>query len=655
MGQEVRYRVRGGRPLSGTAFIQGAKNAVLPMIGAALLAAKGRTVLRNVPVIEDVYRALELAEHVGAKVAFHESERTVVIDASGLNDPERAVLPADIAARFRGSVLFVPALMHRTGRARIEGVGGCNLGSRNLDFHYRGFARLGAEVTEDLELNHINVEASKLRGGHLYLDTPSHTGTENLLMAAVLAPGTTVIEHAALEPEVIDVINFLSAMGAKISGGGTGLITVEGVEELTAVEHTIMSDRIDAGVFAMTVAATGGEVSLVGANLDHLGVARWKLEQMGVGFSQEGAVLHVQRDPSVPLRPINAVTSPFPGFATDLQSPLMALATLAEDGSARYDFRMDDAADWRWRPGELPESLGPGVEAVHAASIALFREPGASRIGALLRREHGRGRVTVTLDPNIRPDVIGDPAAARALALRHAAQAHVVMIEMGLADLALGPLGGADCDLEGAAIGVQAHQVALPESRQGAAVHRLRGHVDGRRHLAGGAGHAPVGDQRHLEAAILQHAQVGGELVQLRHAVGLGALEAHHHHHVTVQFAGLAGEERADKRKARYQDRATKHPGAPNNKSSNPAAEERRAVAVYLVIDLRVPDIGLRHPPPLPRKPAQAITSPWCRSSPCCVRSPPHPWAARTAPAPAPIPITVAAPPAPGIHLCLCS
>ncbi|GAA3731348.1 UDP-N-acetylglucosamine 1-carboxyvinyltransferase [Salinactinospora qingdaonensis] len=343
MGQEVRYRVRGGRPLNGTAFIQGAKNAVLPMIGAALLAAKGRTVLRNVPIIEDVYRALELAEHVGAKVEFHKAERTVVIDASQLGDPERAVLPAHIAARFRGSVLFVPALMHRMGRARIEGVGGCNLGSRNLDFHYRGFARLGAEVSEDSERNHINVKAGSLRGGHLYLDTPSHTGTENLIMASVLAQGTTVIEHAALEPEVIDVIEFLSRMGARISGGGTGFITVEGVDELTAVEHTIMSDRIDSGVFAMMTAATGGEVSLVGANIEHLGVARWKLEQMGVEFAQQGAVLHVRRDANTLLRPINAVTSPYPGFATDLQSPLMALSTLADGESyiheAIYDGR----------------------------------------------------------------------------------------------------------------------------------------------------------------------------------------------------------------------------------------------------------------------------------------------------------------------------
>ncbi|MDS1271493.1 UDP-N-acetylglucosamine 1-carboxyvinyltransferase [Lipingzhangella sp. LS1_29] len=343
MGHDVRYRVRGGNPLNGTAFVQGAKNAVLPMIGAALLAARGRTVLRNVPIIQDVRRALELAEHLGAKVEFHEAERTVVIDASRVNDPERAVLPADIAARFRGSVLFVPALMHRMGQARIEGVGGCNLGSRNLDFHYRGFARLGAKVTEDPERNHINVCASQLAGGHLYLDTPSHTGTENLIMAAVLAPGTTVIEHAALEPEVLDVINFLTRMGARIRGGGTGFITVDGVEELTAVEHTIMPDRIDAGVFAMMTAATGGDVSLVGAQLEHLGVARWKLEQMGVEFTQHGAVLHVHRDPETPLRPINAVTSPYPGFATDLQSPLMALSTLAEGESyiheAIYDGR----------------------------------------------------------------------------------------------------------------------------------------------------------------------------------------------------------------------------------------------------------------------------------------------------------------------------
>ncbi|ETK34683.1 UDP-N-acetylglucosamine 1-carboxyvinyltransferase [Microbispora sp. ATCC PTA-5024] len=330
----VRYRVRGGNVLRGTAFIQGAKNAVLPMIGAALMAAEGRTVLRNVPVIEDVRRAVELAQAIGAKVEFHESERTLVIDASRLTSP---VLPAEIARRFRGSVLFVPALLHRLGEAIIEGIGGCNLGSRNLDFHYLGYKRLGAMVDEGEAVIHI--KAGGLVGAPLYLDTPSHTGTENLIMAASLAPGTTVIENAALEPEVLDVISMLSRMGARIQGGGTGFITVEGVDELTAVEHTVMPDRLDAGVFAMAAAITGGEVNLVGASLEHLGVVRWKLEQMGVEFENHGAVLHVRRDR--PLRPINVITDTYPGFATDLQSPLMTVACLA-DGSSYIHERIFD-------------------------------------------------------------------------------------------------------------------------------------------------------------------------------------------------------------------------------------------------------------------------------------------------------------------------
>jgi len=326
-GTEIRYRVRGGTPLEGTVFIQGAKNAALKMIAASLLTGKGRTVLRNVPPIEDVRRAVELAQALGARVEFHEAERTLVVDASTLTS---TVLPAEIARRFRGSVLFVPALLHRFGEAVIEGVGGCNLGSRNLDFHYRGFARLGATVDEGESVIRITAPDG-LCGAHLYLDTPSHTGTENLMMAASLAPGTTVIDNTAQEPEVLDMIAFLSKMGAEISGGGTGFITVHGVSGLTAVEHTVMADRIDAGVFAMAAAAAGGEINLVGANLDHLGVVRWKLEQMGVEFATNGAVLQVRREK--PLRPINVITSPFPGFATDLQSPIMTLATMADGAS----------------------------------------------------------------------------------------------------------------------------------------------------------------------------------------------------------------------------------------------------------------------------------------------------------------------------------
>ena len=361
-GHETRYRVRGGNPLHGTVFVQGAKNAALKMIAASLLAERGRTVLRNVPVIEDVRRAVELAQALGAVVKFHEAERTLVVDASELTS---SVLPADIARRFRASVLFVPALLHRLGEATIEGVGGCNLGSRLLDFHYRGFARLGAIVDE--RETQIHIKAGRLRGAHLYLDTPSHTGTENLIMAASLAPGTTVIDNCALEPEVLDVISFLTKMGARISGGGTGFVTVQGVGELTAVEHTVMADRIDAAVFTMAAAMVGGEITLVGASLEDFGVVRWKLEQMGVEFATHGAILQVHRDRQ--LRPINVITSPFPGFATDLQSPIMALSCLA-DGTS---YIRETIFDGRFMlAGEL-NKMGAKVEV--AGNVVLVHGP----------------------------------------------------------------------------------------------------------------------------------------------------------------------------------------------------------------------------------------------------------------------------------------
>src|SRR5215469_17785027 len=357
-GPETRYIVRGGNPLQGTVFVQGAKNAALKMIAASLLAEKGRTVLRNVPVIEDVRRAVELAQAVGASVKFHEVERTLVVDASELTSP---VLPAEITRQFRASVLFVPALLHRLGEAVLEEVGGCNLGNRHLDFHYRGFARLGATVVEGE--SQIYVKADGLRGAHLYLDTPSHTGTENLIMAASLAPGVTVIDNTAQEPEVQDVIAFLTKMGARTSGGGTGFINVEVVRSLSAVEHTVMPYRIDAAVFAMAAAITGGELSLVGASLDHLGVVRWKLEQMGVEFGTQGAILQVRREKE--LRPINVITSPFPGFATDLQSPIMAVSCLA-DGTS---YIRETIFDGRYiLAGEL-NKMGARVEVADAVAV----------------------------------------------------------------------------------------------------------------------------------------------------------------------------------------------------------------------------------------------------------------------------------------------
>ena len=359
LGPETSYRVRGGAPLHGTVFVQGAKNAALKMIAASLLTANGRTVLRNVPPIEDVRRAVELAEAVGAVVEFHETERTLVVDASNLTSP---VLPAEIARRFRSSVLFVPALLHRFGEAVIEGVGGCNLGNRNLDFHYRGFARLGAVVDEGETV--IRIKASKLQGAHLYLDTPSHTGTENLIMAASLAPGRTIIDNTAQEPEVLDVIAFLTKMGARITGGGTGFITVHGVDELTAVEHTVMADRINAGVFAMAAAITGGEINLVGASLDHFGVVRWKLEQMGVEFASKGAVVSVHMDR--PVRPINVIAGQVP---PDRRQPAIADHGARLPGRGRELHPRNQIFDGRYAlVGEL-NKLGAEVELDGSAVI----------------------------------------------------------------------------------------------------------------------------------------------------------------------------------------------------------------------------------------------------------------------------------------------
>lgn len=322
----VTYRITGGAPLEGTVFVQGAKNAALPMIAAALMADSGRTVLRNVPMIRDVEVAVEIARAVGATVEVHPNERALVIDASRLTSSE---LPAELTQRIRGSVLFVPPVLARLGEVTLPGVGGCNLGGRSLDFHYRGFARLGARVLE--ERDRIRVIGGQHRGAHLYLDMPSHTGTENLIAAACFAEGTSVIENAALEPEIADFAHFLNLMGARVSGLGSGFITVEGVQRLQAVEYTVLPDRIDAGVLAMAVAMTGGAATLVGAQLEHLGVARWKLEQMGVDLESDGAVVRVSRQR--PLRPINLLTWPYPGFATDLQPPMIALACLADGTS----------------------------------------------------------------------------------------------------------------------------------------------------------------------------------------------------------------------------------------------------------------------------------------------------------------------------------
>ncbi|MCY3978905.1 MAG: UDP-N-acetylglucosamine 1-carboxyvinyltransferase, partial [Chloroflexi bacterium] len=246
---ETALRVIGGKSLYGDIRVQRAKNAILAMIAASIVVEQGETILREVPDIEDVERAFELLRAVGARVQHDKLTKTARIDASNVTS---GVLPADIASQFRGSVLFLAPLQIRLGYVELPGSGGCDIGTRKIDFHHRGFARLGAKVQYfDDGRTLVDLEGRSFRGTMLYLDYPSHTGTENLMLAAALAQGQTILENASVEPEVVDFGNFLNAMGADIRGLGTNTLFINGVRRLHAIEYTPMPDRLGTGTVMM--------------------------------------------------------------------------------------------------------------------------------------------------------------------------------------------------------------------------------------------------------------------------------------------------------------------------------------------------------------------------------------------------------------------
>jgi UDP-N-acetylglucosamine 1-carboxyvinyltransferase len=250
----------------------------------------------------------------------------VVIDASSLSNH---VLDSQLTTRSRASILFLPVGLHRLGKVELRGVGGCALGIRRLDYHYNGFKRLGAAVEGNND--QLTIQAETLTGNITYLDMPSQTSTENLIMAGCLASGETIIENAACEPEVADFGNFLVHMGARLYGLGTGTIRIEGIRELRPVEYTVMADRLDAGPMMMAAAITRGDVAIVGAHLDEMRIPVAKLQQMGVRITADGPLVRV-RGPEK-LKPVNVVSWPYPGFSTDFQPGIMALASIAEGTS----------------------------------------------------------------------------------------------------------------------------------------------------------------------------------------------------------------------------------------------------------------------------------------------------------------------------------
>lgn len=316
--------VTGGRSLAGTVRVGGAKNSALKLMAAAVLAA-GESVIHNVPEISDVDLMGRVLEGLGVRV--ERDGHSVRIDASDITSVET---PYELVAQMRASIVVLGPLVARFGRARVAMPGGCNIGSRKIDMHIRGLEHLGAEVV--FEHGYIDALApGGLTGSQVILDFPSVGATENLLMASVLANGTTVIENAAREPEIGDLVDMLVSMGAHISGRGSATLRIEGVERLEPVEHTTIGDRIEAGTFLVAGALTGGPVTVTGFDPVHLEMLLTKMRLAGCALDVGEDSVTVSRPEAI--MPVDVATLPYPGFPTDMQAQFMALMALAEGDS----------------------------------------------------------------------------------------------------------------------------------------------------------------------------------------------------------------------------------------------------------------------------------------------------------------------------------
>jgi UDP-N-acetylglucosamine 1-carboxyvinyltransferase len=314
-----RLIVRGGARLSGTVRVSGAKNSALKLMAASLL-AEGRSVISNVPKIQDCRTMTEVLDHLGARTEWVDG--AVSVDTSQVRSSET---PYELVSRMRASILVLGPLLARFGRARVAMPGGCNIGSRKIDLHVRGLERMGAEFAQ--EHGFLEARADGLHGAIISLDFPSVGATENVLMAAAGARGTTLIENAAREPEIVDLANFLLEMGAKIDGAGTTTIEIVGSDGFDPVEHATIPDRVEAGTFAIAACATGGDVVLEGARSDHLDLVLAKLSEAGADVlaTEKGVAISMRDRP----RSVDLVTLPYPGFPTDLQPQMMSLLASA--------------------------------------------------------------------------------------------------------------------------------------------------------------------------------------------------------------------------------------------------------------------------------------------------------------------------------------
>jgi UDP-N-acetylglucosamine 1-carboxyvinyltransferase len=318
--EEPRLLVRGGRRLVGQVAVSGAKNSALKLMAASLLAS-GTSVLHNVPDIQDVHTMREVLEHLGAAVDVKDG--TMTVDTTKV---QSHVAPYELVQRMRASIQIMGPLVARFGHARVAMPGGCNLGPRKIDIHLRGLAEMGGAVRSDHGF--VEVTAARLHAVDMFLDYPSVGATENLLMAAVMADGTTTLENVAREPEIVDLCKFLVSMGADITGAGSSTIRVNGVKEMRPAEHTVLGDRIEAGTFLIMSAVTGGDVEVTGISPHVLDLFLSKLRAVGVQIHENTRSIHASGDPER-YSAVDVATLPYPGFPTDLQAQMMVLLSIA--------------------------------------------------------------------------------------------------------------------------------------------------------------------------------------------------------------------------------------------------------------------------------------------------------------------------------------
>ena len=317
--------IEGGQPLKGSVRISGAKNAVLPILAATLL-TRGHNIIDGVPKVRDVATMIQLLKDLGAEVESNRNEK-IVLDTSNANNPEA---PYDLVSTMRASCLVLGPLLAKLGRARVSLPGGCAIGARPIDLHIKGLEAMGAKVWLEKGYVHGTVDGG-LKGTQFYFDTVSVTGTANLMMAASLADGETILENAAKEPEVVFLADILNQAGAKIEGQGTDMITIQGVSSLQPIECRIFPDRIEAGTYMIAAAITEGEVLIENCIPQHLEPIILKLQEAQVDVEVEDSSILVRG--GRPLQAINARTHPYPGFPTDIQAQFMALMTLSRGQS----------------------------------------------------------------------------------------------------------------------------------------------------------------------------------------------------------------------------------------------------------------------------------------------------------------------------------